>query len=379
MSRKLLIMVLSAIFILVLFGGCTAKNTSNNAVTGDEESNSGLVTGETDTIEFTDMEGRVVKLDHKPERLLIIGSSLRLYTYIAGTDGLVGVERAQQNMESGRPYILANPELAELPIVGEGFPNDPNPELIISVEPDIIIAGDIMDKDSLEALENNTGIPVVITKCGSDPVFDDITYEAMRVIGQATGNEARVEELISFMDQCENELSELTEDIPEADRPSVYVGGLSYKGTHGIDSTMGLSKLLMAINANNVVDEMGEGQFFIDKEKLVEWNPDILIIDQNGLAIVMEDYQENFQYYNALAAVKNGQVYGQLPYTSYYSNIETALADLYYIGSVLYPDNFKAIDPVQKADEIYNYMLGEPLYEKMAAQYGGFGAIRLGE
>ena len=37
----------------------------------------------------------------------------------------------------------------------------------------------------------------------------------------------------------------------------------------------------------------------------------------------------------------------------YYStNIDTVIANAYYIGKVLYPDEFRDIDPAEKADEI---------------------------
>ena len=326
-----------------------------------------------------DMEGRTVHLETNLERILVIGSALRLYTYIAGTEGLVGVERAQQNVNSGRPYIIAYPELANLPIVGEGHPHDPDPELIVQVNPQVIIAGDIMDRKSLELLENKTGIPVVMTRCGSSPVFDETTYTAIEVIGQVIGKEDRVEELIAYLDSCEAELWQLTKDIPPEEKPSVYMGGVSWKGTHGIESTQGLSALMQAINARNVADELGQGHLMIDKEKLVQWDPDIIIIDANGLPNVQDDYQRNPHFYQYLTAVQTNQVYSQLPYTSYYSNVETALADIYYIGKILYPHQFRNIDPVAKADEIYTFMLGQPLYGKMAKQFGGFRPIRLGE
>lgn len=372
-QRNLIIIVVLASFLLAALSGCKPQPIPDQAPKTD------LPIDQDKSIDFVDMEGRAIKLDKEPERLLIIGSALRLYTYIAGTEKLVGVERAQQDAQSGRPYIMAYPALAELPIVGEGFPNDPDPELMISVNPDLIIAGDIMDKDSLEQLEVKFGVPIVIIMVGEDPVFDETTYNAMQVIGKATGNEARVEELIIFMEKCKDELEELTKDIPEDERPTVYVGGISNRGIQGIDSTNGISTLMMAINANNVANELGEGHFFIDKEKLIEWDPEILILDENGLSVIQEDYQKNPNYYNALSAVKNGQVYGQLPYTSYYNNVETALADLYYVGKLLYPNAFENIDPQEKADEIYSFMLGVPLYEKMAEKYGGFEKIKLGE
>lgn len=362
-------------FISILLIGLLACLTFTACSQGEKEKTSSAE----GSIEITDMADRTVTLEGQPERLLILGSALRLYTYIAGTENLVGVEKAQQDTASGRPYIMANPELADLPIVGEGFPSDPDPELIAEVDPDVIIAGDIMDVDSIEQLQSDLGIPVIITKCGNDPVFDDTTYKAMEIIGQVTGNEDRVTEIRDYMDNCQTELNDLTKDIADADKPSMYVGGLAMKGIQGIDSTNGQSTLTQAIHGNNVADELGTGHFFIDKEQLLTWDPDIIFIDEQGLSVVKEDYAQNPDFYKSLSAVKNDQVYGQLPYTNYYSNVETALADLYYIGSVLYPDAFAGIDPAEKADEIYHFMLGVNLYDDMSELYGGFSTITLGE
>jgi len=48
------------------------------------------------------------------------------------------------------------------------------------------------------------------------------------------------------------------------------------------------------------------------------------------------------------------------------------LADAYFVGKVLYPDRFADIDPVQKADEIYTFFVGKPVFSQMNSQYGGF-------
>jgi iron complex transport system substrate-binding protein len=64
-----------------------------------------------DHLTIIDMSGREVIFDKKIERVIAIGSALRLYTYVNGVDMLVGVEKAQQDPATGRPYIMANPEL----------------------------------------------------------------------------------------------------------------------------------------------------------------------------------------------------------------------------------------------------------------------------
>ncbi len=330
-------------------------------------------------VELTDMAGRSVTLKGPVNRIIAIGSALRLYTYVAGTDRLAGVERKQQRVATGRPYIMANPSLEALPVIGEGHPDDPDPELVMQVNPDVIIAGDIMDLKSLEQLEQRTGVPVVIVSQGSAQGFDEAIYRAIRIIGKVTGKEDRADDVVRFMERCKAELAELTANIPEEKKPKLYLGALSYKGRHGIESTTCRSGFLAAIGAKNVADELSTtGPVTIDKEKLIQWDPDILVIDAGGLGVVKQDYAKNSQFYNALSAVKNGKVYVQLPDVAYYRNIETAIANLYFMGKLLYPQAFKQIDPEGKADEIYTFILGCPLYKEMAGLYGGFTAITLG-
>ena len=367
MHRKKTVLVLMSL-ILTLFFAISAQTSAASSKENSSKS-----------IELTDMEGRKIQLKGDIKRVVAIGSALRLYTYVAGADKLVGVERKQQSVATGRPYIMANPSLENLPIIGEGHPDDPDPELIMQVDPDVVIAGDIMDRKTLEQMQKRTGVPVVITSQGNADAFDETLYRAIRIIGMITAKEKRAENLIRYMKNCKTELVELTRHIPEMEKPGIYVGGLSYKGIHGIESTACRSPLLMAIGARNVVDELkGTASVMIDKEKLIEWDPDIIVIDANGLEVVKQDYKKNSAFYQILSSVKHGRVYRQLPEVSYYRNIETAIADIYFIGKLLYPKAFKNIDPKLKADEIYTFMLGMPLYDEMAKLYGGFTAVSLG-
>ena len=54
-------------------------------------------------------------------------------------------------------------------------------------------------------------------------------------------------------------------------------------------------------------------------------------------------------------------------------SLVTALADAFAIGRILYPDAFADIDPEQKCDEIYTYLVGKPVYAPMKKDYGAIG------
>ncbi|HDQ71054.1 MAG TPA: iron ABC transporter substrate-binding protein [Chloroflexi bacterium] len=363
--------ILSLVTVLSLFlAGCNAANPN-----------------ETETVSVTDLLGREVSVSADVSRVVAIGpGALRLYVYAGNLDYVVGVEALEVNHPTGRPYLLANPELAELPVIGQGGPNNaPDPEKILTVAPDVIFSTYATEASVAGELQAKTGIPVVVISYGragfgATNLFQQDVPDSLLLIGQITGDSTKAQAAVEFLNQAIEDLGKRTSDIPDADKPSVYVGGLGARGAHGIESTQGQYALLDVIHAQNVVDETGEsGSIMIDKEKLLAWDPDYIFIDQGGFAPVLEDYQKNPTFYESLSAVQNGQVYAQLPYNYYHTNIGTALADAYYLGKILYPAAFADIDPGQKADEIYEALLGHPAYAQMAESFGGFKQLNLSE
>ena len=81
--------------------------------------------------------------------------------------------------------------------------------------------------------------------------------------------------------------------------------------------------------------------------------------------------------YNSMTAVQTGEVYAVLPHTSMGANYETILANAYYIGKVLYPEQFADIDPAEKADEIYEFVVGVPVYDQLNANVNNLSFTKL--
>jgi iron complex transport system substrate-binding protein len=338
-----------------------------------------------ETVTVTDLLGREVAVPEEVNRVVAIGpGALRLYIFAGDPNAVVGVEQFELNSNVGRPYWLANPSLAELPTIGQGGPNNaPDAEKIISVDPDVIFSTYTTDTSVAEELQAKTGIPVVIlsygsTSFGTTAVFGESIQNSLLLVGEIIGQTEKAQLAVDFITQSEADLAQRTEAVADEDKPTVYVGALGSKGTHGIQSTQGQYALLDALNAINVVDETGEsGSVMVDKEKLLDWDPAFIFIDEGGMVNFLEDVEKNPVFYESLSAVQNGQIYGQLPYNYYSTNIDTAIADAYYLGTLLYPEQFADIDPVQKADEIYEALIGESAYEQMAADFGGFGPLEL--
>lgn len=364
MIKKYSKLIIISLILIFALAGCNSKNQTSV---------------DSKNITITDMVGRSVTLKDVAKKVVAIGpGALRLYCYVGSADKLTGIEQIEKNNPKGRPYILANPSITNLQVIGPGGPNNsPDAEKILAVKPDVILTTYAIDKSAADKLQEKTGIPVVALSYGKVSTFDPDVYESIKIIGNIIGNEKRAEEVVEFMKKCENDLKDRTKEIPDNEKLSTYVGALSAKGSHGIESTQGNYSLFNAVNAKNVVDETGkQGSFMIDKEKLIQWNPNKIFIDYGGLNIVKEDYKKNSKFYSTLSAFKNNEVYSLLPYNFYTTNIDTAMADAYYIGKILFPDKFRDIDPEKKADDIYKFLLGKELYGQMSKDFGKLEKIK---
>jgi iron complex transport system substrate-binding protein len=192
--------------------------------------------------------------------------------------------------------------------------------------------------------------------------------------------ETRANELTSYLNALQKDLTDRTKDIPEDSKPSVYVGGVSFKGHHGFEGTEAGYGPFALIGAKNLADTTGQsGAFNIDLEQVLSWDPDIIFVDFNGLNLINEDYAKNPDFYHALTAVQEGKVYSQISFRSSASNLETALADAYYAACVMYPEQFQDIDPVAKAQEIFEMLLGANPYAELKEAGYEFRPIKIGE
>lgn len=327
---------------------------------------------------ITDGAGRQVELPETVESVVCVGvGALRYTCYLGAADRVVGVEDYETKPDLTRLYSHVNGErFQELPVIGTN--GAPNAEEIIAVAPQAIVLSAYASADADE-LAARTGIPVVVVP-GSDTTLDDKAYETLRVLGEVFGLEDRAAELTAYLDGVKEDLAARTASVPESERPSVYVAGVSFKGLHGFEGTEAHYGPLELLGANNLANTTGQtGAFDIDPEQVLAWDPDVIFLDTNGMDLINADYARNPDFYNALSAVKNGRVYSQISFRSYASNLDTALADAYYAGWVLYPEQFADLDPAQKASEIYTALLGaDPTDDLKEAGYE-LRAIELGK
>jgi iron complex transport system substrate-binding protein len=323
-------------------------------------------------ITINDQLNRKVVIPDEVNRIVAVGSgSLRIISYMEAADLIVGVEDIEKR-KPGRPYLYAHPEFKELPLIGPQHGGEA--ELIIATKPDLILRT-FATGEQANTLQQKTGIPVVVTVIGSPGTMDLADFKtALRLTGIILKREERAEELINYIDESIDDLKNRTKDVTAVEKKKIYIGGVAQRGAHGIISTDPAYPPFAFLNVNNVASDIGLGHVMISKEKLLEWDPEVIFIDEFGLEIIENDLAN--PVYSSLTALKEGNIYGLLPYNFYSTNFGTLLANSYYIGKIIYPDRFEDINPVDKANEIYTKFLGKPVYEELAKKYGGFKRLK---
>lgn len=373
-THRLLPFMLAVCLALILVG-CGGTNNSTGSGT-ENPADDALSTESTRTI--TDSAGRSVTIPETVESIVCVNvGALRYTCYMGAQDLVVGVEDYEQEPTMSRLYSYVNfDQFSTLPVIGSN--GEHYPEAIIAADPDVIIMS-VAEGTDADDLQDKTGIPVVVVP-GSDTTLDDNAYETIRLMGEVYGKEDRAEELTAYLDSVKADLETRTADIPDEEKPTVYVGGVSYKGAHGFEGTEAGYGPFVLIHANNLADTTGQsGAFDIDTEQVLAWDPDVIFLDFNGMSLINEDYAKNPDFYQGLTAVREGRVYSQISFRSSASNLETALADAYYAATVLYPEQFSDIDPVEKAGEIFTALLGTNPYEDLKEAGYEFRPIQLGE
>lgn len=330
-------------------------------------------------MDVTDMAGRTVTFRETPRRILCLGpGALRLIVYLDAASLVCGIEEMEKTMGAvSRPYAIAHPELLKLPNCGPGGPasinKKPDLEVILATNPDALFVT-YMDAALADATQQTLGLPVFVLNYGAFATFDTVVFDTLRVAGKVLDRSARAEKVIAGIEALRADLDRRTAN--RTARPGVYVGGIGYRGAFGIESTEKNYIPFDWIHARNVAEGLQAKigtHVFIDKEILLNLDPDCIFLDGGGAALIREDFDKHPDFYGTLGAFRKGQVYWLLPFNSYATNVDTALADAYAIGKILYPQAFADIEPEKKADEIYTLLVGKPVYAEMKKTYGAIG------
>lgn len=306
-----------------------------------------------------DMAGREVTLEKQPERIVsgyYISSSACIALGL--TDKMVGIE----DKSAKRPiYKLAAPALIDLPNVGSAKAFDL--EACIATEPDLVILP-MKQKDTAQTLQE-MGIATLLVL----PESHEQLIEMFTLIGTATNTVKQAEKLISYYNTKLSAVTELTRDIPDDEKPVVYLGS-----TGDILRTapreMYQASLITTAGGKNAGDVLeGSSWTDIDNETFLTMNPDVIVIPTDNFAVSSPDYTAedvmNNPTFSDVTAVKNSAVY-QMPvgYEAWDSPVPSGILGTLWMLKTLHPELYPAEQFAADVNEFYTVFYGFSVNEQ---------------
>lgn len=369
-----LLLALAMVFALAACG----KQQDANDKTDDSAD-----TTEPTTRVITDALGRQVEIPAEVKKIVPLGNTPRMISYLGLADIVVGIEECEIATSPIQAYAYPHVEKwSTLPNCGTNAMGETAyyPEQIMLANPDVILTTD--NADVADNLQTQTGLPVVCVDQGS--LFAESYEQSLRILADVCGVSDRAETLISYINSCLEDLAARSADIDISEKPTVLAAGATFKGGHSIDGVYTNYAVFEILEANDVAEEIagqkGSSGVMVEKEQILAWDPEIIFFDSGSMGLVRADYAENPGYFEQLQAVRNGELYQWPNSTWHWSNVEIPLVSAYYVGCMLYPERFADVDFEAKASEIFDMLLGEPNYlEIINASGSGYGKVTLGE
>lgn len=338
----------------------------------------GAIEDDEDTVEITDLADRTVEVPSEIEEIIGVGSgAVRILCQMRADDMIIAVEERETTWLAEATYNIANPHLRDLPVIGD---HGGDAELIAAEGPDVVFS--TASAEELDTLQDRSGIPTI--GIGGGEILDlgaPLLEEEWEFLGDVLGKEDRASELLSLYEETQDDYERRTADITEDGMPSSYISGISFRGGQGLRATRPFVAVFQLVGAvNNVAADLdweGVPHIEISAEQLLDWDPEFIFVDLTNADLVRDDVEENPEL-QELTAIQEDNVHGILPHGQYGVSHVNVMASVYYVGSVLYPDEFADVDVESRTDELFEAFYGEPVYDEMAEIYGGFGTVDLG-
>ena len=219
------------------------------------------------TIEIVDQADREVTLEKIPESIISLSPSNTEILFALGLgDKVVGVTE----------YCNYPAEAQDKTKIGGFSPNDIDVsiEQIVAMGPDLILATETHLNEAVPKLEQFLPEATILVILTSTPSFDTV-FEAIEIIGEATGTSERAAPIVFGMRERITAITDITDDLTEVEKPKVFyivwhepifaIGG----GTLG-------NTLIEAAGGVNIFADT-EGSPMTDLETIIDRNPDVII------------------------------------------------------------------------------------------------------
>ena len=321
---------------------------------------------------ISDMNGRKIEVPDPLTRVALFGGPTGQIAYILGARSqLCAVTSTLRRSELISAF---DPTVKDLP-GPRTTSGQINIEELLMSNPQLVIAGNLDGS----IVEKKTKIPVAYTESSMNHGFDLLRSE-IRFYASVFQKEARGERYIAYLDKNIAFLQSRTKLIPVDKRKKVFNGyGPSHLVTLGGDTfmherilTAGCLDAATDISTSGVKEGLHSGLSEMSMERVLGWNPDILITDSGKPEELYSDPR-----WKNIRAIRDRQVFKQ-PVGIFIWDRPTAESAILYplwLAKTAYPKYFRDVDMVREVKRFYSEIMSFDLSDVQAKALlsGSFG------
>jgi iron complex transport system substrate-binding protein len=352
---KIMVILMASIIGIIAMAGCSPAATT------------------TASFSVTDMAGRTVTFNSPVKNALVLYGPGYEKISMLGAENLIVACADYHKTHAAWAHVIYK-KLDSLPAVSN--PSAPNMETLLGYKPDVVFW--FGNDDNVKAMEN-AGLKVICSVSSNTSL--ESLKKVLNVYAQVLGGDAlkKSEEYNKIFDKIMQNVTSVTSKIAETDKPKVYVsmgnplrawGGKSMI-RNTVEKAGGIfvaSDVLQGTNA------------MINYEQILQWNPDIIIIDHAQdlpdpsvgstsnifRASAVYDQIMSDPQLQAINAVKNKQVYISPTGTFFWDAGEQTILQLEWMSKIFHPDLFKSLDMQKELKDFYSEFFSYKLTDEQA-------------
>ncbi len=243
--------------------------------------------------------GRNVTIDRLPTKIVSLSPSNTEVLFAVGAGSrVVGVTRYCDYP----PEVLGRVGDGSLVVVG-GFV-DPNVEVIVSLEPDLVLASGDLQLDVVSNLEAKGLTVVALYPRTVEDVVSDV-----RLAGRIVGSSDKAERLA---DSMAARIAAVVEGVERTiERPRVYYE-VWYDPLMSVGPGTYLNDLIEMAGGVNIFADSKAPYPIVNPETIIEADPEIIIVAKGYMGLALEETRSEIRDrpgWGAISAVRNDKVY----------------------------------------------------------------------
>ncbi|MFH0947527.1 MAG: helical backbone metal receptor [Elusimicrobiota bacterium] len=178
-----------------------------------------------------------------------------------------------------------------------GTLTEQNIEKIVSLKPDIVLATALTNPKTITKLQN---FKIKVIQFSYAESFDEICDQFM-ALGKIVDSEETAKKIVLH---SKKEVERIKNKTKKLSKPKIFVQ-IGANPLFTVTKESFINEFILFADGINIASDAKSGMY--SREKVVEQNPDIIIIITMG--ITSKEEEKNWQKFKTISAVKNNKIY----------------------------------------------------------------------